>query len=187
MPSISENLLLLLPAALEVLIYSGSNFFASAWLHDNFILGQNRIFCSSDAKTQPRLNTVHVIPLEVEPMIFWLLVQMLTIIQWNPVLWPPRKCGHLVITATFFGHLAKTTMHFLVKKKNLVTMATPLILPKISLFHWWPYLRGSTVLLRNYLQNKTNKHNFLQSWKCDNNLSVERLPFCIIFETFWRI
>ena len=24
----------LLPAALEVLIYSGSNFFASAWLHD---------------------------------------------------------------------------------------------------------------------------------------------------------
>ena len=53
----SYNLLLLSPAALEVLIYSRGNFLASAWLHDNFILGQNRIFRVNDAKTQPRLNT----------------------------------------------------------------------------------------------------------------------------------
>ena len=33
------------------------NFFASVWLHDNFILHQNRIFCINDAKTRPRLNT----------------------------------------------------------------------------------------------------------------------------------
>ena len=51
--------------------------------HDSmiFILGQNRIFRVSDAKMQPKLNTVQVIPLGVEPMIFWLLVKMLTIIQ----------------------------------------------------------------------------------------------------------
>ena len=36
--------------------------------------------------------------------------------------------GHLIITATFFGHLAKTTMNFLVKK-TLVNTATPLIRP----------------------------------------------------------
>ena len=60
--------------------------------HDSmiFILGQNRIFRISDTKTQPKLNTVQVIPLGVELMIFWLLVQMLTIIQYNPTLRPPR-------------------------------------------------------------------------------------------------
>ena len=42
--------------------------------HDSmiFILGQNRIFRVIDAKTQPKLNTVQVIPLGAEPMIFWL-------------------------------------------------------------------------------------------------------------------
>ena len=51
--------------------------------HDSmiFILGRNRIFRVIDAKMQPKLNTVQVIPLGAEPMIFWLLVQMLTIIQ----------------------------------------------------------------------------------------------------------
>ena len=105
---------------MEVLIYSGSNFFASAWLHDNFILGQNRIFRSSDAKTQPRLNTVHVIPLEVEPMIFWLLVQMWTMIQWNPAYGHLGNMVSLLLLPLFLGHLAKTAIHFLVKKTSLI-------------------------------------------------------------------
>ena len=36
--------------------------------------------------------------------------------------------GHLVIMATLFGRLAKTAMHFLVKK-TLVNTATPLMRP----------------------------------------------------------
>ena len=51
-----KNLLLLLPAALEELIYEVT-FFASVSLHNNLILGQNRIFSVNEAKTQPRLNT----------------------------------------------------------------------------------------------------------------------------------
>ena len=46
-----------LPAALEVIIISEVTFFASVWLHDNFILYQNRIFHISDATMQARLNT----------------------------------------------------------------------------------------------------------------------------------
>jgi len=33
-------------------------FFASVWLHDHFILHQNRISSVNDTKMQPRLNTV---------------------------------------------------------------------------------------------------------------------------------
>ena len=64
------NLLLLLPAALEVLIYEVTCFFvlclfvclfvfffASVWLGDHFILRQNRLFRVNDAKSRPRLNT----------------------------------------------------------------------------------------------------------------------------------
>ena len=35
-----------------------TSFFASVWLHHNFIWYQNRIFCVNDTKTRPRLNTV---------------------------------------------------------------------------------------------------------------------------------
>ena len=35
-------------------------FFMSVWLHNNFILCQNKIFCINDAKMRPRLNTAHV-------------------------------------------------------------------------------------------------------------------------------
>ena len=61
------NLLLLLPAALEVLIYEKtyfggflfvSFFCVSMTPRSFFILLQNRIFCVNDAKTRPRLNTV---------------------------------------------------------------------------------------------------------------------------------
>ena len=82
----------LLPAALELWKYLYIQEVTFLRQHDSmiFILGQNRIFRVIDAKMQPKLNTVHVIPLEVEPMIFWLLVQMWTMIQWNPALRPPR-------------------------------------------------------------------------------------------------
>ena len=33
-------------------------FFPSVWLHNNFILRQNKIFCVNDVETWPRLNTV---------------------------------------------------------------------------------------------------------------------------------
>ena len=36
--------------------------------------------------------------------------------------------GHPVITATFFGRVVKTAIHFLVKK-TVIDTATPLILP----------------------------------------------------------
>ena len=45
-----------LPPALEVVICEVT-FFTSVWLHDNFILHQNRIFRISDATMQARLNT----------------------------------------------------------------------------------------------------------------------------------
>ena len=54
-------LLLLLPAALEVRIYEVA-FFASVWLHDNFILSENKLFRVKDAKTRPRLNTEWSLP-----------------------------------------------------------------------------------------------------------------------------
>ena len=34
-------------------------------------------------------------------------------LEWNPALRPLRLYGHFVITATFFGRLTKTTIHFL--------------------------------------------------------------------------
>jgi len=40
--------------------------------------------------------------------------------QWNPALQPPQLYSHVVITATFSGRLAKTTIHFLVKKPLLL-------------------------------------------------------------------
>ena len=54
-----------------------------------------------------------------------------SIVQWNPTLQPPWPYGHLVVTATFFGCLAKTAIHFLVKKPSLIR--------PIFLVHWWPY------------------------------------------------
>ena len=53
------NLLLLFPAALEVL-FLGGNFFASLFLHDNFILRQSRIFHVNDTETWSRLSTVFI-------------------------------------------------------------------------------------------------------------------------------
>ena len=35
-------------------------FFMSVWLHNNFILCQNKIICINDAKMWPRLNTAQV-------------------------------------------------------------------------------------------------------------------------------
>ena len=48
------------------------------------------------------------------------------IIQWNPALQPPRYYSY------FFCRLAKTAIHFLVKKKPSLTR------PILSA-HWWPY------------------------------------------------
>ena len=42
---------------MEVIIIYEVTFFASVWLHDNFILHQNRIFRISDATMQATLNT----------------------------------------------------------------------------------------------------------------------------------
>ena len=49
-------------------------------------------------------------------------------VQWNPALWPPRYYG------PFSGCLAKTTIHFLVKKPLLVR--SPHYYSQIFLAHW---------------------------------------------------
>ena len=60
-------------------------------------------------------------------------------VQWNPSLRPPRCYGH------YFWLPGKTAIHFPVKK-NRRWYDHPLTRP-IFLAHWWPYWRGSTVLL----------------------------------------
>ena len=52
-----KNLLLLLSAALEEVIYEVTFLRQHDSMHNNLILGQNRIFSVNEAETQPRLNT----------------------------------------------------------------------------------------------------------------------------------
>ena len=55
-------------------------------------------------------------------------------VQWNPALRPPRYYGHLVITATFFGRLAKTATNFLLKKKKKILVNTVTSLKRDNFF-----------------------------------------------------
>ena len=52
-----------------------------------------------------------------------------SIVQWNPTLQPPWPYGHLVVTATFFGCLAKTAIHNSCKKTlvNTTNFFGPLV------------------------------------------------------------